>query len=484
MLRPAALLLLALFLATSAKAATLRSFGARGDGSADDRTAIQEALVKSAGAELDGEGLTYAIDGNIEAAVPIRLRNCTLRQIARTFDTAPFIRSTRNPEPPSVAPADALREMKSGVPLLRFDGVATYPEDPEVSGADRVALLRMLNLRTLFVKGSPAQPLAVSLENVKILMGEHADAGMHSNAAGLYLVGCAPLALTDVEVTGRGKGAGIFVHDCKDVRFRGVNVHDIVWAPYQGDVDFSTAVLRDDFGWNNSPIYDFQPRTNRFVRVRVQEQLAGIVIAGTENVELSGCRVHRIGTMVEGQFLPWQADGMTISGVKNFTMRDSTVSETWEGIDFTGRGVDGFLQQNITIRDAFSYGFKYAHPQRNGRVIDCVSEQSSFKGFIVGAECENIEFIHCTARDTGARRYWHRGPRPSIDGFSLQFEPNHSPRNITFRDCTATDSASPPNMNFGFQTSDQARKPELGIHLINPQVKGAALREIDGFQAE
>jgi hypothetical protein len=307
---------------------------------------------------------------------------------------------------------------------------------------------------------------------------------MHSNAAGLYLVGCGPLALTNVEVTGLGKGAGIFVNDCKDVRFKGVNVHDIIWAPYKGDVDFPTTVLRDEFGWNNSPIYDFQPRTSRFVRVRVQEQLSGIMLAGAQNMEIADTRVHRIGTMVEGQFLPWQADGMTVSGVKNFTMRDSTVSETWEGIDFTGRGVDGFLQQNITIRDSFSYGFKYAHPQRNGRVVDCVSERSAFKGFIVGAECENIEFIHCAARDTGARRYWHRGARPSIDGFSLQFEPAHAPRNITFRDCTATDSASPPNMNFGFQASDQARKPELGIHLINPQVKGAALREIDGFLAE
>jgi hypothetical protein len=342
----------------------------------------------------------------------------------------------------------------------------------------------MLNLRTLFVKGSAAQPLAVSLENVKIVMGEHPEAGMHSNAAGLYLVGCAPLALTNVEVTGRGKGAGIFVNECKDVRFKGVNVHDIIWAPYQGDVDFPTAVLRDDFGWNNSPIYDFQPRTSRFVRVRVQEQLSGIQIAGTENVEITETRVQRMGTTVEGQFLPWQADGMTISGVRNFTMRDSTVSETWEGIDFTGRGVGGFLQERITISDAFSYGFKYAHPQRNGRVVDCVAERCAFKGFIVGAECENLEFIRCAARETGARRYWHRGARPSIDGFSLQFEAGHAPRKITFRDCTATDSASPPNMNFGFQTSDQARKPELGIHLIQPQVKGAAVREIDGFAAE
>src|SRR3954463_15756770 len=152
MLRTAASLFLFFSVVASVHAATLRSFGAKGDGASDDRVAIQAALTKSAGAELDGEGLTYAVDGNVEVAVPVRLRNCTLRQIARLFDTTPFIRSTKNTNPPAVMPADALREMKDGVPFLRYDAVATYPEDPEVPAADREALRRMLTLRTLFVK--------------------------------------------------------------------------------------------------------------------------------------------------------------------------------------------------------------------------------------------------------------------------------------------------------------------------------------------
>lgn len=475
-------LILFAVLTLSLPAATLRSFGAKGDGTTDDREAIVKALKESAGQLLDGEGLIYAVRGSVAATVPVNLRDLTLQQTADTFDTSPFIRSTRVTEAPDVTPKDALRQMVNGVPLLRHDGVAVYRDDPVVTGPEREALRTMLNIRTLFISGTGEKPVSVKLENVKILRGNHPDAGMHSNAAGLYLVNASPLVLNNVEITGDGKGAGLQINNCRPVRIDRLNIHDIRWAPYQGDVAFTGEVLARDFGWNNSPIYDFDDRPGHFIRVRVQEQLAGLMLTYSDDVEITNSRVERIGTMIDGKFLPWQADGITVSGVKNLVMRDCAISEVWEGIDFTGKGVDGFVQENIRIRDCFSYSFKYAHPQKNGKVINCVSEGAGFKGFTIGAECENIEFINCVSRKTGKGGYWRREGRPrnGLSGFEVHFEEGHSPRRITLKDCLAEDGDA-PTMEFGFATSDRARNPELNIRLINPKVTGAKIKPIDGF---
>lgn len=472
-----------LALTLSLRAVTLRSLGAKGDGITDDRQALETALKQSAGQPLDGEGQTYAVNGNVAVTVDVELRNLTLRQKAGSFDTSPFIRSARTTEPPQVAPVEALTRMVNGVPYLRFDGVATYPEDPVVTGADREALRKMLNIRTLFISGTKEQPVSVKLDNVKILRGDNADAGMHSNAAGLYLVNASPLTLSNVEITGDGKGAGLFINNCRKVRMDRVNIHDIRWAPFKGDVNFTGEVLGRDFGWNNSPIYDFNDHFGRFIRVRVQEQLAGMVLTNSEDIEFTNSRIERIGTTIDGKFLPWQADGVTVGGVKGLVMRDCVITQVWEGIDLTGKGADGFVQENIRISDCFSYSFKYAHPQKNGKVINCISERAAFKGFTIGAECENIEFINCVARETGSLGCWRREGRPrnGIAGFEVHFEADHSPRNITLKDCRA-ENIEWNTMEFGFAASDRARNPELNIRLINPKVVGATIRPIDGFE--
>lgn len=470
----------------AAKSVTLRSLGAKGDGQTDDRAVLEKALNESGGKPLDGEGLTYCVDGSLKIRSPLDLKNATFKQVADGFDTTRFIRSAKNTQPPKVEPAEALRQMVRGLPLLRHDGVATYAEDPEVTGADRDALRRMLNVRTLFIHGSEGKPVSVRLESVKVLRGFRADAGMHSNSAGLYVVHAAPLTLKEVEITGDGKGSGLLIDSCSNVSLDTVNIHDIHWAPYLGDIHFTAAELAADFGWNNSPIYDFHERTGRFVRVRVQEQLTGLTLTRSENVKIMRLRIERIGTRIEGKFVPWQADGVTVSGVKNLTMRHCQISQVWEGIDFTGRGVDGFLQEDIHISDTFAYGFKYAHPQRNGRVLNCSSTRAGFKSFIIGSECENIEFIQCSALETGVNSQWRKPDRErnGISGFELDFDEAHSPKNILLRNCRAENVEAPNMMDVGFLTSDRARDPAHGIRLIQPVVKGARHRAVGGFRAE
>lgn len=473
------------FSAASSGAVTLRSLGAAGDGKTDDRATIESALNANTGKGIDGEGLTYAVNGTITVTVDVDLKNLTLKQTKGSFDTTKFIRSTANTKAPDVKPKEALTRMVDGLPWLRHDGIATYPEDPAVTGQDREDLREMLNVRTLFIHGTDNKLVSIKLDKVKVLRGSHADAGMHSNSAGLYLVHASPLTLTDVEISGDGKGSGLLIHSCRKVRMDRVNIHDILWAPYQGDVHFSAEVLTA-FGWNNSPIYDFSEREGRFIRVRVQEQLTGLTLTQSEDVEMINSRIERIGTKVEGKFVPWQADGATISGVKNLVMRDCVFSDVWEGIDFTGKGVDGFMQENIRIHDTFAYGFKYAHPQKNGKVINCISERAGYKGFIIGSESVNIEFVNCVARETGVKSYWKKPGRErnGIAGFDLNFDAEHSPENIVLRDCKAENVEFPGEMEYGFLTSDRAKDPAHGIRLMNAKVSGAKLRAVDGFREE
>lgn len=464
---------------------TLRSLGAKGDGKTDDRAAIQTALQSHPGESIDGEGLTYAVNGSISVTVDVDLKNLTLQQIQGSFDTSKLIRSTKNSSPPSVRPPEALTRMINGVPWLRADGIASYPEDPLIEGADLAAIREMVTIRTLFIRGTEQKPVSIQLENVQVLRGDHPEAGMHSNSAGLYLVLACPLTLTNVDISGDGKGAGLMIDLCRKVRLDKVNIHDILWAPYPGDVNFTAEEL-GIFGWNNSPLYDYSERDKRFVRVRIQEPLTGLQLVRSEDVEIIRSRIERLGTKVEGKFVPWQADGATISGVKNLVLRDCEISQVWEGIDFTGRGVDGFVQENIHIRDTFSYGFKYAHPQKNGKVIHCVSERAGYRSFTIGSETENVEFVNCIARETGVDSHWKRPGRAvnGIAGFDVGFDSTHFPRNIVLKDCVAENIEFPGEMDFGFSTSDLARKPELGIRLIHPLIQGAKVRPVDGFRVE
>jgi hypothetical protein len=219
--------------------------------------------------------------------------------------------------------------------------------------------------------------------------------------------------------------------------------------------------------------------------VRVQEQLTGMTLAQSADVEIVRSRIERVGATIDGKFLPWQADGMTVSGVTNFVMRDCVIVQAWEGIDFTGQGVNGFVQANIRITDCFAYSFKYAHPQWNGKVINCVSERASYRGFTIGSECENIEFIGCVALETGSGGYWRREGRErnGIAGFVVDFDSAHSPKGITLRDCRA-ENVKFPTMEHGFSTSDRAKNPEHQVRLINPKVIGATQRPVDGFAVE
>jgi hypothetical protein len=70
---------------------TPRSRGAAGDGKTDDRAAIETALNGAKGATVDGEGLTYAVQGNIVVTTDTDFRNAKLVQ---TMDPPDAFRKT------------------------------------------------------------------------------------------------------------------------------------------------------------------------------------------------------------------------------------------------------------------------------------------------------------------------------------------------------------------------------------------------------
>jgi Right handed beta helix region len=468
----------------AAEPKTLRSFGAIGDGETDDRAAIQKALTESQGNPLDGEGASYAVRGNIEVSGPVDLCNATIRQVQEPADVRRFFPSVSNPEPPLVDPPEALRGMIGGLPWLDAAGVATYAEDPTLSVADIDAIRPSIVLRTLFIRGTEDKPVSVRLEKIRILRGDHPETGGRNDGAGLMIASGSPVLLRDVEVTGHGKGAGVQLVGCREARLERLNIHDMHWSLYPGDIMPTAASLKADWGWNNNPIYEF--RGNRFARVRIQEQLSGLYLTMCDGVELIESTVERLGVEIDGVFHPWQADGITVGRSRNVTMRDCRISDVWEGIDFTGALCENFHQENITIADTFSYGFKYAHPKKNGLVVNCVSIRAGMTGFIIGSECDGVVFRNCQSLETGASGHWTKDePRPNVSGFRLEGGPEGKlPRGVVLEDCVSINEDFPGAMAYGFTCPDAAIVPNLGNQIIRPVAKGFRREATEGFVVE
>ena len=236
-------------------ALTLRSFGAVGDGKTDDRAAIQTALTEANGALVDGEGATYAVHGNIEVDTSVDFRNATLVQTVGSVDMSPYIPSAKGNSQIVADPPECFLGMLQGLPHLTAFGMGTYEEDPVLDDEDLEKVMPSIALRTLLIAGSPERNISVRLEKIKIMRGNNPDTGGRNDGAGLLVKYASPVDLTDIEVTGDGKGRGIGIGNCSDVNLVRLNIHDMKWALYRGDAKMPLSVVKDDFGWNNFPIY-------------------------------------------------------------------------------------------------------------------------------------------------------------------------------------------------------------------------------------
>ncbi|MBI5683775.1 MAG: right-handed parallel beta-helix repeat-containing protein [Verrucomicrobia bacterium] len=470
-------------LAATAAPLTLRSLGAVGDGRTNDRAAIEVALNGAKGAPVDGEGLTYAVRGSIEVTTSVDFRNAKLVQTMDPPDTRKYFRSSGALK---VQPADALRSMVKGLPVLRPDGEGTYADNPVPSAGDLAALLPGIALRTLSIRGTEGKPVAVRLEKISIDRGKNPQSGGRSDGAGIRLDYAGPVQMREVVITGDGKGSGLVVSRCAKVRLERLHIHDMNWAPYAGDDIFERLTadeVRDDFGWNNFPIYEFRAGAKRFVRVRIQEQLVGMFVGLSNDVEILDSKIERLQTKIGDLLYPLQSDGMTIGMVTNIVIRNCDIAKAWEGIDFTGKSGRDFVFENCTVTDTIGWAFKLAHPKQNGRIINCTAVRGGISGFLVGAESENIELKGCRALETGANGYWNKadGSRVmTMSGIRIESKAGlPTPRRIKVEQCSAINKQHPGAIDYGILC--QAPRTGREITMAGFTTSGAKIQDIRGF---
>jgi lysophospholipase L1-like esterase len=475
--------------AAAAKHLTLRSQGAVGDGRTDDRGAIEKALNDAAGATVDGEGLTYAVRGNIEVRGDTHFINATLVQTMDPPDTAEFLASARGSGTIKVEPPDALRSTVRGLPYMSANGVGTYAEDKIPNTEELARLLPGITLRTLSIRGTPEKPAKVTLEGITVNRGRHPQSGGRSDGSGLQIQHASPVRLSDTIITGDGKGKGMEILDCSVVRLQRVRIHDMNWAPYAGDgvLDTLTAdQVKDDFGWNNFPIYEYRDGMKRFVRVRVQEQLVGLWISQSKDVEISDSTVEAIQVKIGDTLYPIQADGMTLNHVSGIAVRGCRFAKAWEGIDFTGGAGDNFLFEDCVAEDILGWGFKIAHPKQKGRMVRCRALRSGLGGFVIGAKSEDMTLTDCVAEETGAPGYWTSSmgrPLMVVAGMRIQGEDNlPTPKDITIERCAAINKDHPGAMDYGILC--EAKLEGRNISLIDSHASGAKIKDISGFGAD
>lgn len=379
------------FLDASAPAQTrsLRDFGAIGDGTADDTAALKRAFSQAGPSCLNGEGRTYRVTGTLRVQSDFCLRNLTLLQSLRPFDTRSFI--TRP------------------CPVVPNATAITDCGDPVVPPESIVPLGNSLSVRTLFIRSDQGAPIRVSLDHVKIVRGEYPEGGSRADSAGIWLEGAAAADLRDVEVTGAGKGYGLIVLRSRNVKVDNLWVHDIVWAPYAGDAPLSRDRVAT-IGWNSVPIHEFREAGrggmdgSKFYGVRVQEQVTCALFSQVHDVTIRNPRISHCMARFQDGDLPWQADGLDIStSSSNVDVDGPVIDSTWEGMDIVGNGsgIDGLTISNARVSNSFGFGLKLGRQIHNARIVSPTVSNAGIAGIVVYGGVSGASISEATISGVG-----------------------------------------------------------------------------------
>lgn len=428
-----------------AQSRSLRSFGAVTGGQADDTAAIQRALQASESFCLDGEGRNYKVIGTLRAEHDLCLRNTTLVQ--------------------AMPPVDTSRYLVGDCPVTTDASVVVDCGDPAIPAVQLQPLNRWLSVRTLFIR--PADPdgrLRVNLDHVKVDRGARPEQGSRTDSAGIWIQDASRIDLKSVEITGNGKGYGLFVNRAKEVRVDGLWVHDLVWAPYRGDAPL-TVSRASRIGWNSVPLREFREagrgaKQSKFYGVRVQEQLTCAAFSEVTVVRIRNVRISRCMAQFDGGALPWQADGLDISRSSiSIAIDGATIDSTWEGMDIVGNGagVKRLILSNVAVTNSFAFGLKLGRDVGGARLSNVRIDRAGIAGIVLYGGVSDLSISHAridnigwlSAPGGGRLAPWPAGNRSGIRLDGQARGANGAPSNILIDDVVVGADVGSPRYDFG-----------------------------------
>ena len=445
---------------------SFQEFGAIGDGRADDTAAIGRALLVSERYCLDGGGRTYRVVGTLRAAKSLCLRNATLAQSLVPFDTSKYITGT--------------------CPVVDDTQAFTDCGDRAVPQEEMTRLLQSLGVRTLLIRSNDDRPVRINLERVKIDRGRHTDGGSRIDSAGIWLDGADRVDFRDVEITGNGKGFGLFISNARNVTLNNLWIHDLIWSPYRGDARLREAAVAS-VGWNRVPIREFRERRGgvkiaKFYGVRIQEQVTCAQLQDVRHVRIQNARIERCEARFDTGDLPWQADGLDIGQSSSDIVIDgATIDSTWEGIDVVagGTGVRDLVINDLDVTNVFSFGLKLGYALRGARIDRPTLVNAGLAGAVVYGPVRDVRITGATIRDVGliSANGRTRSPWPSGNRSGIRIDSGGggaTPEGVLIEDATV--SGSPGNYEFGIlNTGGRA------IQLVRFRAQGFARAQSQGF---
>jgi hypothetical protein len=395
------------------------------------------------------------------------------------IDTGPYIKS------------DELKDAQGKdlpPPTLGPEQVKFYDEtvDRRLTDEEHAELELRNNLRTILVTANDTQ--SVILENIRIMRGSYDSLGSGNNAAAIYISRATSIEMNSVEIFGHGQGAGIAIHVSKNVRINNLNIHDFKWSLSPGDRAWTFDKLRQ-WNWNGVPIYEYRPERQQFAAVRAQERVVGILISDSSDVTIANSRVSELLFPISGKELPWQADGITAYGTTNFHISTTEIAHTWEGIDFTGTGVQQFVLQDLEIKNTFAYGIKVVHGSRSGWILNSNISYSGSNGIVFQNEVDDVTVSGLNINETGVLNLkdgagtlspWPDGAGVAISGIGIKGSDDRdaSPSHIRIVNSNFNNVNFPGAAQYGILAT-----PENLIHIVagNTDAVGMAVEGSRGL---
>lgn len=456
---------------------TLRSFGALGDGRADDTAPLARALKSAERFCLDGENAIYRVSGTLQVATSLCLRNATLVQSLAPFNTAPFV--TRR------------------CPVTENASAVIDCGDPAIPATQLDRLNQAISVRTLLIRPAEgAARIRVFLDRVKVDRGRFPESGSRTDSAGIWLEGAERVDFRNVEITGDGKGYGLLLMRSRNVTLSNLFIHDLVWSPYPGDAPLTRARVAAA-GWNSVPIHEYRAvgqdgvKTAKFYGVRVQEQITCAFLADVQHVRIDNARISRCMARFADGDLPWQADGLDIGqSSADVAINGATIDSTWEGMDVvgTGSGIDRLSINDLTVTNSFTFGLKLGYRLRNARIARLNVDGVGLAGVVVYGPVSRTQISAGTIKGVGvvrgsnAREFspWPGGALAGIridEGSGGTESAGQKPDDILIEDITVSSQGRPRGYDFGLLNKGGTRVRTLRFNAT--EFGNAAVRTDD-----